>query len=317
MGSLIHRYARTLMIAVAAITGLAVGGCVAPASSPASSAGPTAGPAASGTATLAPSDDVSAGPTGSPAGEVPTPSLQPNIVVRIAVAVLNVREEPMTASKVVGAMRQGDYAILQGDFRAQSDGYAWYHVLGGLDEVPELPTPPYSPENDLSGWMAVDNGSTLFVSLVAPRCPSDITLANVSGMLAGERLACFGGRTITLEGTYGCGGCGGTNGGTFDPEWLATPLSPGFLTVDPSVGRGPLVAYFPPNVAAPAQGAIVRVHGHFDDPRAATCKVSVVVGPATDLLTPVPPDDAVLYCRQRFVVESFEVLGTDPRFHGG
>jgi hypothetical protein len=63
----------------------------------------------------------------------------------------------------------------------------------------------------------------------------------------------------------------------------------------------------------PPEEAFVRVTGHFDDPRAASCAISnpypwAPSGPAT----PIGPVVARELCRQRFVVERFEVLGAVP-----
>jgi hypothetical protein len=141
-------------------------------------------------------------------------------------------------------------------------------------------------------------------------------------MLESELLACFGDNSIVLEAVFGCGGCGGYIPATYEPTWLGHPYGFGFglLSVAPlSAGRwGALVGHAPPSgPAAPPQGSIIRVRGHFDDKRATECEIALPLpGDTSDppALVPVDKPSATLYCRQRFVVESYEILGTDPDF---
>jgi hypothetical protein len=63
-------------------------------------------------------------------------------------------------------------------------------------------------------------------------------------------------------------------------------------------------------LAFPPEGSIVRVTGHFNDAAATTC---VITGTAD----PVDPEAAVLGCREAFVVDAFEITGTDPDFSPG
>jgi hypothetical protein len=57
-------------------------------------------------------------------------------------------------------------------------------------------------------------------------------------------------------------------------------------------------------------GQILRVTGHFNDPAASTCEMSgqPIDGPA------ISPETAQLYCREQFVLDEYEVIGTDPDF---
>jgi len=115
---------------------------------------------------------------------------------------------------------------------------------------------------------------------------------------------------ITLEGTFGCSGCAASVPGTFEPGWLAHPMNFGFLSVDPNARIGPFAMRFAPSgPPPPAVGQIVRVVGHFDDPAAGSCTISPGEPPV-----PLDPLATGLYCREQFVVESFEVTGTDPDF---
>ena len=160
--------------------------------------------------------------------------------------------------------------------------------------------------------MAADDGVNPFLAILQPRCPVTVDLASVQGMLPAERLACFG-EPIVLEGTFGCGGCGGAVAGTFKPDWIASPLSFGFLSVNASQRLGPLALRFPPKgPSQPAAGTIIRVTVHVDDSRATKCTMSELSESGSPL--PVDARTAVFECREQLVVESYERLGADPSF---
>ena len=57
-------------------------------------------------------------------------------------------------------------------------------------------------------------------------------------------------------------------------------------------------------------GSILRVTGHFSDPAATTCVIRGVGYLESDL----PAESAELHCREAFVVEGYEVIGSDPEF---
>ena len=130
-----------------------------------------------------------------------------------------------------------------------------------------------------------------------------------------ERLACFGNRSVTVDGTFGCNGCGGTAAGTFEPEWLAYPLA-GFVTtawkVGGQMGGSHLTFRIPPDsgIPYPTDGSILRLEGHFNDPAASTC---VMTHPTSE----ISPQGAELTCREQFVLDGYEIIGTDPNFPVG
>jgi hypothetical protein len=140
-----------------------------------------------------------------------------------------------------------------------------------------------------------------------------VNLAGVESMLDSELLACFGSKAIVVQGTFGCGGCGGVSAGTEAPEWLADPLSGGLLSVHPETRLGPLAVHFAPTgPPRPADGSIVKVTIHLDDPRATTCRISVADEAGNDVA--VDNTAALAWCNAKFVVDSLDVLGTDPSF---
>lgn len=320
-----------------AIAALLVAACGAPATTAGPSAvAPSAGasPVASSEASVGPLPTASALPTPTPtAGPTTGPDtgsaevLVPGSAVTVAIAELNLRETPSTSGKRVAILKRGTVLLVSpadqrsfgwGPVRANS--YRWYpvivaaapHVSGKLAPLPSSPL-DFS-EVPVSGWIAAGGGAEPFVTSLPPRCPTTVDLVNVEAMLPAERLACFG-EAITLEGTFGCGGCGGVVLGTFVPEWLASPLQFDFLSVNPADRFGPLALHFAPDgPSRPAAGSIIRVTVHLDDPRATSC--TMVDGIDADA-TPVDPRTAVLACRERFVVERYDVIGTDPDFPFG
>jgi hypothetical protein len=243
--------------------------------------------------------------------------VEPNSAAVVAVATLNVREHPGTAARLTGTLAKGDVVFVYAYGPTVVDGYDWFQasqVKGLHDQLPALPDAPLSGDwSGTSGWIAVATTTATYVTALAPRCPTTFDLRTIQAMLPGEQLSCLGGRTLTLEGTYGCPGCGGAIAGVFSPQWLAFPQSWDFISVNVADRIGPFAVRFPPDVPRPAAASVVRVRGHFDDPRASSC--SIALSSASDSpLVAVPPDQAMLVCRQHFVVTDYEVIGTDPSF---
>jgi hypothetical protein len=284
-------------------------------SSPGSSVAPTLGPS--------PSAPATPGPTPTPAiGTLDV--LPPGAAVQVAVKELNLRAKPATSAKRVKLLKRGDVLAISpldnvsfGYGPVKKNGYTWYPVIVTPytdGTLPPLPTEPValSGAEPTWGWVAADDGARSYLSLVQARCPTTVDLASVQGMLPAERLACFG-EPFVLEGTYGCGGCGGASAGIYKPVWLASPLSFGFLSINASERLGPLALRFPPGGAAePAAGSIIRVTVHVDDSRATKCTMSEPSDSGAQI--PVDPRTAVFRCREELVVESLEVLGADPSF---
>ena len=195
----------------------------------------------------------------------------------------------------------------------EADGLTWYPVRPfTADTLPDVPAPIQDAEEEF-GWVAAADDNQPLIELVDPRCTdAEPTLEVLQSLEPWERLACYGNETLTIEGTFGCGGCGGLFPGTFEPEWLAAPGGFDLLSVDPQGRIGPFVVYFPPDVERLSGGEIVRLTGHFDDPAATECVVAPGDPPAG-----IDERTAVLYCRERFVLEAVEILGTDDDFPGG
>jgi len=251
----------------------------------------------------------------------------PGAAVEVAVDELNLRTRASTSARRVKVLKRGDVLVISptdnfsfGYGPVRKNGYTWYPVVVTPYKDGALPALPTEPV-DLGGieptwgWVAADNGTRPYLASIGPRCATTVDLTTVQGMLPAERLACFG-APIVLEGTYGCGGCGGAVAGTFKPNWIASPLSFGFLSVNPAERLGPIAIRFPPSgPSEPAAGSVIRVTLHVDDSRATRCTMAELNNSGAKV--PVDSRTAVLRCREELVVDSFDVLGTDPSFPPG
>ena len=309
-----------------ALVGILIVGCAAPGASSEVSELPAAA-TATAEATLAPSVAPTGLilPTTEPTGPSWTPRPQEPLLLNSAVSVvvdrLNVREKPTVDSKSLGVVARGDFLLVDVYGPFSHDGYTWYPAVfvASAGEPPVVGV-DLSESDGVRGWIAVAKGTVNYVQQLRPRCPAAIDTASMQSMLGSERLACFGSNTIELTGTFGCGGCGGSRPGSYLPIWLASELIYSFLSVYPiGDGNGRFVIYFPPTLEQPALGAVILVRGHFDDPAASTCEISIPdpLNPEGENLVSLDSAAAHLVCAQRFVVENLEVLGTDPGFKIG
>ncbi len=271
---------------------------------------PTAPPASVG---------VTANPTGvpstdaPPSGPLPAATYDPETLLLIrtgAAAVivdsLPIRETPSLTAGSPGDFVRGDVVVLMLFEPVEVDGTLWYYVIQVTTPdpgiLPDLPTPLAEEEFALEGWIAARDETGETVAKLASRCPDETDHANVSAMLPGERLACFGSTPITLDGVFVCVDCSGDEL-TYEPEWLAGQ-SGGTLRDVSDSNLGTVALHFPPSVEAPEESSPIRVTGHFDDPRATTCVITVSS-------KTVEHEVAVQLCRLQFVVDSFEPLSSE------
>jgi hypothetical protein len=290
-------------------------------SSGASGAGGSTAASGSTSASGSPASGASDGAAATPVVAAPEGIIPPGSVARALADGLRIRHEPSTDATLIDELPSGQlvavgFAPGAGSWGpVDAGGFAWYPVrrLGDLTELPALPGGVFELEGEF-GWAAAGDESGPYLELVPPRCPTrPVDLATLEAMQPWEQLACFGDEQLTIEGAFGCVGCGGEFVGTFEPSWLANPTNLNLLSVDPSVRLGPFAVRFPPTeIEPPEPGSIVRITGHFDDAEAAGCTVAPGDPPA-----PVNAQTAELYCREQFVVESIEVTGTDPDFPSG
>jgi hypothetical protein len=288
------------------------GAGVSPSASASGSASPSA-VASSGDATAQPGASASEGAVPSPVVAAPEGLIPPGSVVRVTGDGLRMREQPSTDAALVQSLPVNQLLLVGfapsiGEWGPVSaGGFVWYPVqrLADLTELPPLSEGPLGGES-ATGWVAAGDASNTFVELLPPRCPTrPVSLLSLEAMAPWEQLACLGNEPTTVEGTYGCGGCGGIRPGTFEPGWMAYPLHLGFLSADPDDGIGPFALHFSPDGPTPPEGAqIIRVTGHFDDAAAAGCTVA-----PGDPPVPIDERTAELYCREQFVMESCEGRG--------
>jgi hypothetical protein len=224
---------------------------------------------------------------------------------------LRVREAPSLASAVIASLAAGTRIAVTGNPNflgpVAADGHDWYVVQYRSDEN--------DPATEVFGYAAAGDPATPFLDTLRPRCEAapDVLLT------AYEQLACYGVGSLSFTGTYGCGGgCGGLSLGSFEPGWLADPNVATFqlVTVKPGMGLGRIEIHISPDngLGRPAEGSIIRVVGHYDDPAASTCRIA---SGAEGEETVADERAAVFYCRERFVIDSYEVLGTDPTYPDG
>jgi hypothetical protein len=159
------------------------------------------------------------------------------------------------------------------------------------------------------GWArAITNGGVPTLTPYSPDCPTgnSLTAADLARLSSLERLACFGGRQLTVVADVGCNrGAidGGTGGAWFldsqywcqiggDGMWVYGPAITGIQ--DFSGGTQPVMGSY-------------RLVGHFDDPAAQGC-AWFGIGVSLDMPVPSPDPSAVVACRQDFAVTSAERL---------
>jgi hypothetical protein len=260
-----------------------------------------------------PSASVTPSASAQPLVSAPIGFLPPGSVVRVTAEGVRIRAEPSTSAELVSTVGAGQLLALGPGFYeavgpVEADGHPWYPVAI-LDHA-TLPPLSIGPMVAMrGGWVAGD-----FVELLDPRCTAgDLDLQILSAQTPWERYACTGGGSITFEGVYGCGGCGGARAGIFQPGWLAFPLDLGFISLEPNDRIGPMTLRFPEDGPPhPDGGSILRVTGHYADPAAADC----VYQPEGEAI-PTNADAVKLYCQIQFVVESYEIIGIDEDFPFG
>lgn len=320
-------------LVAALLTGVALGSGLLPPPA-ALDATPTAPVSASASgpseASPTPLATASASTSLAPATPSPTPAALPapnqilpsGAMLRVTGTGLRIREAPSLAAAIVTTAGVGEilYTTAPMDPRLApraADGYDWYPVEYAADYQgwPELPP----ADERIIGYVAARSAAEWFVELIEPACPSAVPdLATLVELTPYERVACLGARSVTLEGTYGCPACDSlSHPYVMEPAWLAawhlhlSWFAPGWE--DPSPGL--IVVVTPPGVpeiTEAERGRVLRVTGHFNDPQAQACTITpqAAAGPAA-----APHPEAVeWYCRDRFVVERWEVIGTDPDF---
>ncbi len=264
---------------------------------------------ASPMATSSASVEASAGP--SDTGE-PTPSPSPSATPRPALANSSIVEvttdglellSQRGAGDLIGTLGTGSRAFVIGQPQ-DVDGERWYRVA--------VADGPYSRcdgdfcPNDIG--FVTDGTSEAEANLAEASldCPSSpMTAAELNTLSSLERLACYGGSPIVVTGTLDHCNCDGPIGSSYDPAWLAQPVT--LFLFD---GANELFLHFEDPPGEPEElvaGDIVEATLAMEHDLAPDCTVTSDIGQT------VPPRaNIVLDCRTRLVVESLDVTGHDP-----
>ena len=282
-----------------------------------SSASPSVTNGTSPSPSAAPTSTPANAPTSTPIAAPPDGILPVGSLVEVTADGLRIRSGPSAGADLLLRLSAGEIVFVDGEGATGSvppvdaDGYAWYPVKYASGYT-DWPIEPDDASEVVRGYIAASDGAGSFVSLLAPTCPTDTALATLVATTPYARAACLGEQEIQVEGTFGCPYCDGSAGGdsAAEPAWLVGPtvgtnlLVPSWSTYPPAPGS--ITLAFPPETVGPTpeqEGSIIRVTGRFSDPRSAECRF----GSGSEVA-------AEWYCRTRFVVESWEVIGTDPDF---
>lgn len=168
------------------------------------------------------------------------------------------------------------------------------------------------------GWIPLETDGVPTLAETDRPCPPHPTAVSDLDLLGRlGRLACFGGRVVTIEAfaPVGCGIGGSSRVG--EPEWLNGTWSG--LTLGDAEPNPPdfevevaLRARIAPGADVPDCGEAgwYRFTGHFDDPASATCRTT----DQTPAGAPVVIDERLseLLCRSEFVLERAAPIAPRP-----
>jgi hypothetical protein len=220
-------------------------------------------------------------------------------LVVVSVDGLQLRVQPgLTARVVVTARAGARFRVANWHGPIRVDGLDWYRLATAEDSVL---------------WAPIGAGDDAYLELVPPLCPAaDPDLATVAQLNEWERLACFDDRSLTVVGTYGSPITSPVVGeyvpGSFEPAWLAYPVAPDYLVAASSRVETLHFRVAPDSgLALPEPGSIVRATGHFNDSAADDCTMTRFNG---ENAVAVDSRSAQLYCREQFVLDAYEVIGS-------
>ena len=283
-----------------------------PLSSTLPSVTPSATASATGTPRLTPDASRTPFPVQTPA---PTPlPPRPPLVLTAGVAdigsrgvvtagTLRVRSFPGLDSEIMTVL-EGGTDLLMRDGPVAADGLDWYLAI--------FAALPYGTYGELTqGWVAVGPTGAIptLVQIGPARCPNVTVTASLLGSTGGlARSQCLPGShefTAVVDTCFE----GPITPYEYEPLWLWFSCYSLFdLGSDAH-----LQIHFPPAVPQPSglvRGSVVHVTGHFDDPAAASCEVSVT--PGTGVPQPSEVVQAVfrLDCAAAFVLDEIDIVDT-------
>ena len=260
-----------------------------PRASPSASHEPNASdPAASPLATMSPE----------PAG---TPPITTDSVAAVVTNDLVVRTKPGTEvdSEILRPYLNAPQLLYVIGGPVTANGYEWYLVAPLFpDYLPHGEDPP-------SGWVAAGGkDGEAWIATSQLHCPQP-NLHRIMQLSELARLACFGDRELTLQGTSS--GCFVADPVTVEPQWLSSSgcnLKPDGYDPQSVPAPGPLLmrsaGWFPGWDYG--EGGRFTITGRFDDPVATSCRST----PGNEFAEPPAPESVVLQCRTQFVVTGIE-----------
>lgn len=156
---------------------------------------------------------------------------------------------------------------------------------------------PDPVEGSLVGWAQLGTPAAPLVEpAILAGCPPSPSIGLLVGLSEGERLRCYRGRELVFRSVMFVDAPGGSiYAGT--PAWLAEVPAIDIAEQPDSERFG---VHVPPEMAWPAEGSLWNVSGRFSDDRSSNCRRRAIDAGAPE----VQPEDAVLWCRQQFVITS-------------
>lgn len=256
--------------------------------------------------TVAPSE--SEGPTPSPSASEPaTAAVIPNrAIAEVTTDGLNLRAAAGEGSESLVTLEPGRRLFIIGEPSEASD-LRWYRVAP-FDDVEGC-----EDGCGLIGFVATPIGDDddAWIQEVSVTCPSSPMTAEQIGILDPlEALHCYGRNEIEITGTLDLPLHGPISPYRYTPEWLTQGSllflrDAWWITYRPHPDAG---------LEEPERGDVVRVTGHFEDPAATDCRVTVdpdfFGGEIPDEFeSTVIPARVVLDCRTAFAWTDYEVIG--------
>ena len=293
------RTAPALVAAAVALVVIVVGGGVALVAMPEPSPTPTP------TATP-PAVAVTAEPSASPSAPAATPQPEPSIEPLVAGAYAHVAVPELSFHD----RPAGDPFT---DVNPSSD--VW--VIEVVDDWYLVQAPEELSAEHVFGWVPIAQGGSVptLTEFAASDCQLDVNAFFVLSLHPQRQLECLGEQRVTIEG-YAIDRSGDLRSPyAGEPAWLAQwPQLEVSSAIGPAVTGISVWIHVPPDLELDIptsdreahEGTLLRIAGHLDDPASASCV-------RTRLVEPYPPVNDELseqWCRQRFVVDSVEIV--DP-----
>jgi len=247
-------------------------------------------------------------PTSSPSASTPaTAAAIPNRAIAEVVSdSINLRVAAGEASEALVTLERGRRLFIIGEPTEASD-LRWYRVAP-FDDVETC-----DDSCGLIGFVAtpVSEAEDTWIEAVEVTCPSSpMTAEEIGALDAFEALHCYGRNEIEITGTLDLPLHGPISPYRYSPGWLTQDSllfmrNAWWITYRPHPDAG---------LEAPERGDVVRATGHFEDPAATDCRVTVdpdfFGGEIPDEFeSTIVPARVILDCRAAFAWSEYEVIG--------